>query len=87
MSRMKWIISIRTKEKTAMSSIDAITLYRASDPGRTLNVADPADKQYYIDFTPVRGRQIIENICDNISVWSPDKPTCQLFTGHLGCGK
>jgi hypothetical protein len=24
---------------------------------------------------------------DNISFFSPDEPTCQLFTGHIGCGK
>jgi hypothetical protein len=33
------------------------------------------------------GGKIIEDLKDNIAMWSPDEPTCQLFTGHIGCGK
>jgi hypothetical protein len=42
---------------------------------------------YYIDFTSVRGGKIIEALLRTITKISPNIPTCQLFTGHLGCGK
>ena len=45
------------------------------------------DRKYYIDFSSVRGGKIIEELKDNISFFSPDEPTCELFTGHIGCGK
>ncbi|MEQ8542117.1 MAG: zinc ribbon domain-containing protein [Coleofasciculus sp. D1-CHI-01] len=31
--------------------------------------------------------KIIEELKDNITFFSPDEPTCALFTGHIGCGK
>ncbi|MEB3827745.1 ATP-binding protein [Phormidium sp. CCY1219] len=69
-------------------SVDFRKFFRATDPGKTLFVENcEADHQYYIDFSAVRGGQIVENLRDNISLWSPDRPTCQLFTGHIGCGK
>ncbi|QSV55274.1 MAG: ATP-binding protein [Dolichospermum sp. UKL201] len=45
------------------------------------------DRMYYIDFTSVRGGKIIEALLRTITKISPNIPTCQLFTGHLGCGK
>jgi hypothetical protein len=45
------------------------------------------DRQYYIDFSSVRGKKIIESLKRTITLISPDEPTCQLFTGHIGCGK
>jgi hypothetical protein len=45
------------------------------------------DRQYYIDFSSVRGSKIIESLKRTITLISPDEPTCQLFTGHIGCGK
>ncbi|MCP4346833.1 MAG: ATP-binding protein [Desulfobacterales bacterium] len=68
-----------------MSQINARDLYRICDPSITLNYADPEDRKYYTDFSEVRSGGIIEEIKQEIS-WS-DKPTCQLFTGHIGCGK
>ena len=61
--------------------------YRACNPSQTLNMGNPEDQYYYIDFSSVRGRKIIESIKRTISVISPNEPTCQLFTGHIGCGK
>jgi AAA ATPase domain len=61
--------------------------YKACNPSYTLAVANPEDRQYYIDFSPVRGGQIVEQLERTISRLSPDEPTCQLFTGHIGCGK
>jgi hypothetical protein len=45
------------------------------------------DRQYYIDFSSVRGSKIIESLKRTIALISPNEPTCQLFTGHIGCGK
>lgn len=71
-------------------SIDLRKFVQATNPGKTLfseHKNAEEDKKYYIDFSSVRGDQIIENLRDNISLWSPDTPTCQLLTGHIGCGK
>lgn len=46
-----------------------------------------SDRRYYIDFASVRGGKIIEALLRTITRISPNSPTCQLFTGHLGCGK
>jgi len=61
--------------------------YRATDPGVPLFIDNAEiDKKYYIDFSPVRGGQVIKKLKKTI-LWSADRPTCQLFTGHVGCGK
>ncbi|QKQ77721.1 ATP-binding protein [Nostoc sp. TCL240-02] len=44
------------------------------------------DQQYYIDFSPVRGGNVIQRLRRTIAN-QPDESTCQLFTGHIGCGK
>ena len=68
--------------------MDLKKFFQATNPGKTLFVENPQeDQKYYIDFSSVRGGQIIEDLKDNITLWSPDEPTCQLFTGHIGCGK
>jgi hypothetical protein len=62
--------------------------YRATNPERALFSNNlEKDKKYYIDFSSVRGGQIIEALKRKIVFFSPDEPTCQLFTGHVGCGK
>ena len=61
--------------------------YRACNPSKTLEVSKAEDRQYYIDFSKVRGSNIIEELKRTITRLSPDEPTCQLFTGHIGCGK
>lgn len=63
------------------------TFFKACNPAKTLVVGNPDDRQYYIDFSSVRGGRIIEAIGRTITRLSPDEPTCQLFTGHIGCGK
>lgn len=67
--------------------IDLPRFYRACNPSKPLIVGDVEDRQYYIDFSSVRGSKIIESLKRTITVMSPDEPTCQLFTGHIGCGK
>jgi hypothetical protein len=68
--------------------LDLRGFFQATNPAKTLFAGNFADDQkYYIDFSSVRGGQVIEDLRDNIALWSPDSPTCQLFTGHIGCGK
>jgi hypothetical protein len=67
-------------------SIDISQFLKASNPSRTLSFGNPQDRQYYIDFSPVRGSNIIQELKRTITLLSEDR-TCQLFTGHVGCGK
>ena len=69
-------------------SVNVKTFYQATNPGKALLTDNQKiEEKYYIDFSSVRGGKIIEDLKDNIAMWSPDEPTCQLFTGHIGCGK
>jgi hypothetical protein len=61
--------------------------YKACNPSYGLNMSEALDRQYYIDFSNVRGCKIVEELQRTITRISPDQPTCQLFTGHIGCGK
>lgn len=67
--------------------VDLRKFFQATNPSRTLSVENPEDRKYYIDFSPVRGKNIVEKLRDDIVIFSPDQPTCSLFTGHIGCGK
>ncbi|NEO49065.1 MAG: ATP-binding protein [Moorea sp. SIO4A3] len=60
--------------------------FRVCNPSKTLNVGKAEDQQYYIDFAKVRGSNIIGELRRTI-IFSEEEPTCQLFTGHIGCGK
>ena len=68
-------------------ALDIKKFFQATNPSKTLVADNPEDQKYYIDFSSVRGGKIIEDIKVNISYFSPDDPTCALFTGHIGCGK
>jgi hypothetical protein len=61
--------------------------YQACNPSKPLMMDNAVDSLYYIDFASVRGGKIIEALLRTITRISPNTPTCQLFTGHLGCGK
>ncbi|NJK36996.1 MAG: ATP-binding protein [Oscillatoriales cyanobacterium RM2_1_1] len=50
-------------------------------------MANPEDRQYYIDFSSVRGSDIVRELSRTITLLSSDEPSCQLFSGHIGCGK
>ncbi|WOD39957.1 AAA family ATPase [Nodosilinea sp. E11] len=67
-------------------TFDAGRFFRACNPSKTLNLTSPADKQYYIDFSTVRGSDLVQELKRTI-ILSGQEPTCQLFTGHIGCGK
>jgi hypothetical protein len=60
--------------------------YQACQPN-PLELGNPEERKYYVDFSSVRGGNVIEELGRTIYKLSPDKPTCQLFTGHVGCGK
>jgi nucleoside-triphosphatase THEP1 len=68
-------------------SIDLREFFKATDPSRTLVVNQESDKKYYIDFSSVRGGDIIGKLKQKITFFKPHEPTCTLFTGHIGCGK
>ncbi len=70
--------------------LDPDHFFTACEPTRTLNLANRKgnDDRYYIDFTPVRGSQIIRRLKRTIERKAKsNQPSCQLFTGHIGCGK
>ncbi len=68
--------------------LDFLRFFDACDPTRTLIMKNPEDRQYYIDFASVRGGKIIEQLKRTIMLRARgNQPTCQLFTGHIGCGK
>ncbi|MBW4473513.1 MAG: ATP-binding protein [Stenomitos rutilans HA7619-LM2] len=65
-----------------------LSFFEACDPSRTLIIGKPEDRQYYIDFASVRGGKIIEALERTILLKArTNQPSCQLFTGHIGCGK
>ncbi|BDM78604.1 glycosyltransferase family protein [Acaryochloris marina] len=61
-------------------------LFRACNPSKTLNYGDAKDRACYIDFAAVRGNDVVKELRRTINL-SGDDATCQLFTGHIGCGK
>jgi energy-coupling factor transporter ATP-binding protein EcfA2 len=67
--------------------IDLRRFFEATDPSKTLVVNQPEDRKYYIDFSSVRGGDVITKLKQKITYFKPNDPTCQLFTGHIGCGK
>jgi AAA ATPase domain len=67
-------------------SLDIAKFFKACNPSRTLVIGNLEDRQYYIDFSAVRGSNIIRELGRTITL-SGDEPNCQLFTGHIGCGK
>jgi len=67
--------------------LDLRQFFQATNPSRTLAVENDEDLKYYIDFSSVRGGNLIKELKDNITFFCPDEPTCDLFTGHIGCGK
>ncbi len=68
-------------------ALDLRKFFQATNPSKTLAVDNEEDQKYYIDFSSVRGSKIIEELKDNITFFSPNESTCELFTGHIGCGK
>lgn len=70
-----------------MGAIDLNKFYKACNPSKPLVVSIEEDRKYYIDLSTVRGGKMIDALKRTITTISPDEPTCQLFTGHIGAGK
>ncbi len=68
-------------------TLDLEQFYAACNPAESIKMKNPEERRYYIDFATVRGAKVIKSLKRVISRLSPNKPTCQLFTGHIGCGK
>ncbi|MDJ0900969.1 MAG: hypothetical protein QNJ55_19375 [Xenococcus sp. MO_188.B8] len=68
-------------------NLDIKQFYRATNPSKTLDISKPEDQKFYIDFSSVRGGQMIEELKNSILWADEDEFTCNLFTGHVGCGK
>ena len=68
-------------------NLDIKKFYQATNPSKTLDITNPDDRKYYIDFSSVRGGQIIEELKNRIAWADENEFTCNLFTGHIGCGK
>ena len=68
-------------------NLDLDKFFAACNPSKTLNMGSTEDCKYYIDFAPVRSEKVIDKLKRTITRLSPNQPTCQLFTGHIGCGK
>ncbi|MBD2317622.1 ATP-binding protein [Phormidium tenue] len=61
--------------------------YKACNPTHPLDSSNEEDRSYYVDLSTVRGARLIESMVRTIARIAPDEATCQLFTGHIGCGK
>lgn len=62
--------------------LDITRFYKASNPSRPIQ-----DSRYYVDFSTVRGGDIVQELARTIVRLSPEEPTTQLLTGHIGSGK
>ena len=53
---------------TTDSRLDLDNFYQACNPSKTLDIGKPEDRQYYVDFSPVRGSQIIKELERTITI-------------------
>ncbi|OLT62975.1 hypothetical protein [Moorena bouillonii] len=67
-------------------TLNLTEFYKGTNPSKTLDLTQKEDQKLYIDFSAVRGGALIQQLKAPITL-SEDQPTCQLFTGHIGCGK
>lgn len=68
-------------------ALDLPRFYQACNPSRPLSIANPIDQRYFINFSSVRGGDVVYELGRAIALLYPDQPTAQLFTGHVGSGK
>ena len=66
--------------------LDIPALFKACNPALPLSYSNQQERQYYIDFATVRGSNHIRELKRTIALLTQER-TCQLFTGHVGCGK
>jgi hypothetical protein len=65
--------------------MDLKRFFQACNP-TPIDMKDPNSRRYYVDFAEVRGENVIKQLQREIS-FLENQPSCQLFTGHIGCGK
>lgn len=71
-----------------MTIIDPELFFRNTNPNKALFLGESVnDKKFYTDFSEVRSGEVIDEIKKTINKLAPNESTCQLFTGHIGCGK
>lgn len=61
--------------------------YIACQQARFLDVRKSDDRECYTDFSQLRGGEKLKTTETSINRYSPNNPTCYLFTGNIGCGK
>lgn len=66
--------------------VDITEFYKNCSPTRTLDLSRFEDQNYYIDFSTVRGGDVIQALKRSIAI-QPTNPSCGVFSGHRGCGK
>lgn len=66
-------------------TLDLKRFFRTTNPVIALDPGNPDDQRYYIDFALVRSGKIIKEL--ERTVYLSENSTCQLFIGHIGCGK
>ena len=86
-SKSAFVFILLNTLREIVENLDVRKFFQATQPSKTLDVKNQNEGKYYIDFSSVRGGQIIEELKEIITFLSPDEPTCNLFTGHIGCGK
>jgi hypothetical protein len=68
-------------------TLDFVQFYKACNPTKTIDMGNQQERKYYIDFSKVRGSDTTRELERTITRLSGGEPTCQLFSGHIGCGK
>ncbi len=48
-------------------SLDPNVFYNACHPDKVLDISNPEDKKFYIDFSPVRGAAVIDDVISTIT--------------------
>jgi hypothetical protein len=80
------VLNSQKRRKEMMMPLDIPRFFKACNPSKTIAYDNPAEREFYIDFAPVRGTNLIHLMEREIQLRA-DETTCQLFTGHIGCGK
>jgi AAA ATPase domain len=78
------VVTLASPSKCSML-LDPKKFFNACNPSKTLKVEQPEDRRYYVDFSSVRGGNVIQRL--KRTIIQTNAATCQLFTGHIGCGK
>lgn len=70
---------------TSTNQLNTREFFNACDSVRPINIANPEEEKYYINFSFVRDSGMIKKMADAIK--NRKEASFYLFTGHIGCGK